>query len=351
MKIKRIITAFLLCVMLISVFSACSEESEAPDGFQVAVCEGDKFRLFVPTQGWSPNTQSGIASALASADPYIAVNTFVADDAGDMDVNAYWEHSEAKLKETLGEGNYTLVSVDDNYKLSNQSAKKVVYTAKTNLYSQETVEYMVLCVLCRYKDEMYVFTYTAPAGEKYNIYLADVEGEDSILFHFRFDVPYSGEGKEYPDDVSAPEGMKIISTDEHPYRFFVPSDWKTNEKTEFSAATAPNDSSNVSLQFHMEPESEMYKEPSVYFEECEANYKKVFESYVKLSDENITMGGKDAKKYTYKIVSGGVEYKQMQAIVSKGGVFYVLTYTALPENFDTHLAEVEKMIAAFEIRG
>lgn len=350
MKITRILAVILLCFMIISTFSACSDDSDAPDGFQLVACEGDRYRLYVPTQGWSANTDSGITSALASTEPYIAVNVFVADDADDMDLDAYFTYSEAKLKKELGEGNYALISTDNNYKLSGQAAKKFVYTAKTSLYSAEVVEYMVMTVLCRYKDEMYVFTYTAPAGEKYDVYYSDVEGEDSILSYFRFDVPYSGEGKVYPEDVETPDGMKIISTDEQPYRFFVPNAWKINTKTEFASASAPEDSSNVSLQFHMEPESEIYKTVDEYFAECEANYKNIFESYEKLSEETVTMDGKETKKYTYTVVSGGIEYKQMQAIVGKGGVFYVLTYTALPENYDSHLADVDRMIAEFEIR-
>ena len=62
------------------------------------------------------------------------------------------------------------------------------------------------------------------------------------------------------------------------------------------------------------------------------------------------MDGVSARKYTYTVVSGGQEYKLVQAIVRKGDMFYCLTYTALPENFDRHLPDVEKMIENFDIR-
>jgi hypothetical protein len=45
-----------------------------------------------------------------------------------------------------------------------------------------------------------------------------------------------------------------------------------------------------------------------------------------------------------------VEYKQLQAIVVKGAVFYTVTYTALPEKFDLHLSDVAKMIENFDVR-
>ena len=350
MKISKILTVILLCAMIISVFSACSDKNDAPDGFQLVASEGDKFRLYVPTQGWTSNTQSGTTGAIFSVDPYIAINVFVADDAGEMDEVSYWSHSEALLKIELGEENYNFVS-GDKITLSGQPARKYVYTAKMSIHGEEVTEYKIMTVLCRYKGEMYVFTYSAPSENHYDLYAEEVEGDGGILDLFKFDVPYSDEGKVYPDDVDVPDGMKIISRDEHPYRFFVPTSWKTNEKTDFSAAyVSQEDSSNVSLQFLMVSEKEMGKSIDDYFAECEERYKKVFSSYERLDSAAITMAGREAKKYTYKIVSGGIEYKQMQAIVEKGGVYYVLTYTSLPENFDSHLGDVDKMIEAFEIR-
>ena len=349
MKITKFLAIILLSLMLIASFSACSDKGDAPDGFQLIACEGDKFRLYVPTQGWAANTDSGSTCALFSIDPYIAINAFVADDAGEMDADAYWAYSEEILKKEHGEG-YAFVSAGKTT-LDGQPAKKVVYTVKTGLHGEAVTEYKIMTVLCLYKNEMYVITYSAPADEHYDLYVSEFEGDGGVLDYFKFDVPYSAEGKEYPEDVTAPEGMKIISTNEHPYRFFVPTSWKINAKTDFAAAYVSNeDTSNVSLQFLMVSEQEMGKSIDEYFVECEERYGKVFSEYERLESADITMSGRAARKYTYRIVSGGVEYKQMQAIVEKGGVYYVLTYTALPNNFDAHLAEIDQMIAAFEIR-
>ena len=87
-----------------------------------------------------------------------------------------------------------------------------------------------------------------------------------------------------------------------------------------------------------------------FFASCEARYAELFNEYELLSDVDIKMDGVAAKKYTYRAVIGGVEYTQMQAIVMRGAVYYVLTYTALPEYFDTHVDDVEKMIECFDIR-
>ena len=354
MKYIKILSAILLCVMLISGLAACAEKSDAPDGFQLVACEGDKFRLYVPTQGWSPNTESGNTGAIFSNNPFIAVNVFVADDAGEMTVEEYWLYSDANFKAEFGEENYEFRGFETTV-LGGQPAKKYVYEANIDLYAagenDEPILYKVMTILCSYKGEMYVFTYMAPAAEHYDMHLEDVEGEGGMLDYFRFDVPYSGEGKVYPDNVATPEGMKLISTDERPYRFFVPENWITNNKADFSAAYySSTDSSNVSLQYLILDSFEMDKTVEEYFAECEERYKKVFASYTLLSTEDITMDGVAAKKYTYTIVSGGVEYKQMQAIVERGSTMYVLTYTALPENFESHLGDVEKMIEHFDVR-
>ena len=87
-----------------------------------------------------------------------------------------------------------------------------------------------------------------------------------------------------------------------------------------------------------------------HWERLAASYKDMFAEFTLISDEAIKMDGVSAHKYTYKVVSGGQEYKLVQAIVRKGDMFYCLTYTALPENFDRHLPDVEKMIESFDIR-
>jgi hypothetical protein len=40
----------------------------------------------------------------------------------------------------------------------------------------------------------------------------------------------------------------------------------------------------------------------------------------------------------------------MQTVFSDGKIFYSLTYTALDENFDTHMADVELILNSFRFR-
>lgn len=340
--------------MLVASFTlaSCAEQSDTPDGYQLIAREGDSFRLYVPTQGWSPNTVGGVTGAFFSLEQNASVNVYVADDAGEMDVDEYWSYCNANFEKELDE--YSYAGKSENVVLGGQPAKKYVYSAKMSIVdggvkSDKTFKF--LTVLCRYDGEMYIFVYSAPE-EYYDMHIEDVEGNadgEGMIPYFKFAEPYVAEGKEYPDDVEVPDGMKLISTDELPYRFFVPENWMVNNGAEFSAAKfSDSDSSNVSLQMYMtDDESQTVDD---YFAELEKRYKEMFASYELESSEDIKMDGSDAKKYVYKIVVGGIEYKQMQAIVVRGAVFYTLTYTALPESFDSHIDDVNKMIESFDIR-
>lgn len=355
MKIIKIFAAILLCVIFVSVFSACAKQTDTPEGYQLVACEGDRFRLYVPTQGWSPNTSAGITSAFFSMNENASVAVHVADDAGEMTVEEYWEKCDRRFADELEK--YNFGGKAENVILGGQPAKKYVYSAEVNLTEYgvtETAMYKFMNVLCRHDGEMYILVYSAPE-EYYDSHIQDVEGDTDgkgIIPYFRFAEPYSsGEEKEYSDKVQAPAGMKLISTDERPYRFFVPENWLVNKRADISAAYfSESDSSNVSAQFHIIDNDRIETTVEEYFSSCEASYKKIYSSYKLDSAEDIKMDGVDAKKYTFTVVIGGVEYKQMQAIVEKGGAFYVLTYTALSENFDSHLGDVEKMIENFDIR-
>jgi hypothetical protein len=62
------------------------------------------------------------------------------------------------------------------------------------------------------------------------------------------------------------------------------------------------------------------------------------------------MDGMPAYRCVYDVTLGGAQYRQLQAIVKKGAMFYVVTYTASPEAFAAHIADVDKMIENFDIR-
>ena len=350
---KMILIACLAALMLITL-AACSQ-SDVPDGYQLVACEGDEFRLYVPTQ-WVVNTTGGATSAYYTSDAEQGVTVTKADDAEGLALEEYWAVCDAKFAAELN--GYTYDGNVNKIIMGGKAAEKRSFTANITRYSDAenanvTKEYVFLHVIVQNNGETYVLIYSEPK-ECAESQIGVVEGSADgvgIIPYFKFDDPYTSEDnkKDYDESITAPEGMKIASTEERPYRFFVPVSWQINNRTDATAAyVSDSDSSNVNVGMYM---TSIYAETVAdHFARLEEGYKATFSSYTLLGDEEITMDGISAHKYTYMVVSGGQEYKIVQAIVRKGDMFYYVTYTALPENFEKHLGDVDKMIANFIIR-
>lgn len=354
---KRTIRAILIIsiatLMLIS-FAACAQ-SDVPEGYQLVACEGDEFRLYVPTQ-WVVNTTSGTTSAYYTSDAEMAITVTKADDADGLTLEEYWAVCNEKYAAELNEYSY-----DGNVKkivMGGKAAEQRSFVAKVTRFNETenknvTLEYKFLQVNVQNNGNTYIFIYSAPKDQfdsQLEVVVGNSNGE-GVIPYFKFAEPYTSEDnrKEYDDSVVAPDGMKLASTDERPYRLFVPTSWKINNRTDATAAyVSDTDSSNVNVGMYMT--SLISETVSDHFKRLEESYKASFSSYELISDEEIKMDGISARKYTYTVVSGGQEYKMIQAIVRKGDMFYYVTYTATAENFEKHLADVRKIIENFDIR-
>ncbi len=348
-KISKILVVLLVLSACVLSFASCSD-SDVPEGYQLVACKGDKFRLYVPTQ-WTPNTDNGVTGAYYSAGENVSVSVYRADDADELSVEEYWEKCLVNLKNDNKDFSYI---GGEKTTLGMKPAQKYIYTA-TKTVGDKTEKYKFMQVMAKNSGEMYVLLYSAPE-RLYDEYVSALDGKDDdagIIKHFAFAEPYEGDEdkeKEYSDKVTPPEGMKLASTDKLPYRFYVPESWIINEKTASAAAyVSESDSSNVSLQMYMMDD---YSPATVeaYFEKCEKTYKETFSSYILESATDVKMDSVAGKKYIYSLTSGGEEYKQLQAIVKKGEVYYTLTYTAKAELFDKHMNDVDRMIETFDIR-
>jgi hypothetical protein len=141
--------------------------------------------------------------------------------------------------------------------------------------------------------------------------------------------------------------MKIASDKNASYRLYVPVSWSCNSENKRSEARVDEDGSNVTLTLY-EPEKSMSVED--YFDLCAEDYAKNLRGYSYIGHADVTVASRSAKSYTYTAEYGGVRYKIMQTVFSDGKIIYSLTYTALEENFDKHISDVERMISAFRFR-
>ena len=362
-RIKAIICLTLVLLMLVPSLVACNKDG-VPDGYQLIACEGDKFRLYVPT-AWISNTESGITGAYSTVDENASVCVYLLDADKEISLADYWSQCEKNYADSFE--NFTVTAKDEKYSLGGAKAICIEFslTKKVtpddipeNVEKTEKVKYKYLQVISRFDGDMYTLIFGAPE-EIYDKHIATVKGEDSdgefagIIPYFEFtrDPYYTDKEKKFSHKVEAPEGMKLVSTDERPYRFFVPEAWQADYRSALSAAYySEDDKSNVSLQGHMLGVDNMAIED--YWKQSEDKYRSLYgDNYALISEDGtLKMGGEKSVRYTYTVKNGENEYKIMQSICVKGAMAYVFTYTSTPDNFDSHIEDVNKMLDAFFIR-
>ena len=88
-----------------------------------------------------------------------------------------------------------------------------------------------------------------------------------------------------------------------------------------------------------------------YFTLCEEEFRTTLPSYERISGPaERTVGGRVAYTYVYRTVADGVEFCIMQTLFAYNEMIYSFTYTALAENYDMHMEDVEAMLSAFAFR-
>lgn len=148
-------------------------------------------------------------------------------------------------------------------------------------------------------------------------------------------------------DASVPEGMQIASDEGVAYTLFVPSSWILTESSGiYGAYYSSSDRSSVTVSSFY-PESDMASIDD-YWSTCKASYEETYKDFNALTEAEQTIwGDKAALKYVFTADIDTVSYKFMQMIAVHNNMFYTLTYTSTPENYDSHFEDVDKMITEF----
>jgi hypothetical protein len=366
MRIFRYAAAVLAVLLLLVSLPACSGESEIPSGYQYATCAGEYFRFFVPTQ-WTVNTGSGISGAYITIDTAVSMQQVDFDagqsgtDSGD-DTASDAEDSTGTLEDfqqayireigemhDYAETDTPIATTVDDYR-----AILLRYTARV-----AGTLYKFRQVLCKVEGRFYVYSYSAPT-DKYDTY-ADIAEEIQEEIRF-YHTPYEDGAatREIPDDVSAPDGMKLVSTDAVAYRFYVPVSWETDMENSANLVymtEADGSKSNVTMIGYM-PEDDGFSIDD-YWDMCVKQYEDALPDFTVLSaaedgdagGESGKIGDRVAKLYTYTYTMGGYTYKVRQAVCTYSTMVYTMTYTALEQNFDSHLEDVNAMQEALVFRS
>ena len=396
MRILRFSAVLLLLAMLCGTMIACSDQ-RTPTGMQDVTVAGQDYMLFVPLT-WVSNSRSGVSGAyyttsdhsekgeeLASHAKYWTITAQkVADDAADLD--AYWAKLSAYYAEAYEEFTvipYKAATADkaeqvyrqtslhvDDAERSLCAARVYEFTAKVkefaptqDLTEQESMTFVrKYCqVISRAKDGsgFYVITYSA-RQEDYATFIDSFVhelSEGTVVGEFLILTDKSATPElELFEDPDTADDMIPASTNEMPYRFYVPETWRVSSTSEYPAALAPQGSANVTVTMYT-PSNVALSVDDYWQGYCLPEYEAVFDEFT--VSEQVTEGTigvekdtKNAKTYTFEGSIGGKTYQYKQTVIVHSSLIYCITYTALASDgsFAQYEADYQAMLDSFTFR-
>ena len=396
MKLMRLTALALLLALLPCVLISCSDD-RTPTGMQDVTCAGEDFILYVPLT-WTSNSRSGISGAyyttsdhsekgeaLANHAKYWTVTAQkVTDDAADMD--AYWAKLSAYYAQSYEEFTlipYKAATADKAEQLYRQTTLDIdgddtgMSAARVYEFTARVKEFAPTEEL----DEQGGMSFTrkycqvisrAPDGSGYYVLTYSAREEDYATFidAFIHDLPEGtvvGEfvilaGKsestapELFSDPDTADNMIPASTNQMPYRFYVPSTWSVGTTTEYPAAFAPNGTTNVTVTMYV-PSNEQLSVDEYWQGYCLPEYEAVFDALtVSETVVEATIGvekdTKNAKTYTFEGTIGGKTYQYKQTVIVHSSLIYCITYTARASDgsFAQYQNDYQAMLDSFIFR-
>lgn len=332
--LKKIIAIALVAVICI-LATGCGK-GDVPKDMKISSLEGEPFILYVP-DAWVENFKSGISGAYYISNRTIMVSAryeTVADTS--VTVDEYIENYATKLSSSVKD--FVMASLDASV-LGGKDARDMKYT----MSREDGVSLTCRMICVRHGEDIISLNFYCET----ELYEANSEQFKQIV-----DVFTLAEKKVINDNVTdkkTPEGMKIASGDNIEYRLYVPTSWICDSGSGRSEAYYPKSSKpNVTVTSFTDSKATT---PEGYFAELEKEYSTKLSGFELLeTSEKKTVGGRDAISYTYRAEYGGVEFRIMQTVLIYLDNAYSITYTALDEDFDEHLSDVEKILESFTFR-
>lgn len=340
--IRTLCLLLLVLTLALSLVACRDTDEDLPENMQYATVEGAYYRLFAPID-WNLMTEMGISGAYASAQNRAIIFAHEYDNADALDAKAYAEHYMAtEIAAAYPDEGLTFATSDTV--LDGKAAVMIEYSATRDLITYRTRE-----LVCVVGDRAYVLTYAA----QFDLFEGYLPVYDSVAASFLFkDEPYAPEKPVHTvdTDADAPAGMKLASNDDVAYRFYVPEGWVLDTALPTSSVYfSEDDRSNVNVTVYMPEVDRMSAEE--YWALCEAEYARAMDDYTLVSTTATTLDTRPANTYIYTATVDGTAFRFAQTVASYRGMVYTVTYTALPEVFDTHMTDYERMLAAFDFRG
>jgi len=394
MRITKYIAALLLLALIGGMLVAC-DGGEVPTGMHDVTAPGEDYVLYVP-MSWISNSRSGVSGAyytttdrsevgsdLANHAKYWLITADKVEDSAES-IDAYWEKLSAYYTSTWSdfkviphkeatedkpEQLYRATALDIYGQDAGVCAAQVyTFTATVKEFaptedreSQGAMQFVrKYCqVIAMYQGEFFVLTYSA-REEDYDTFIesfiADLPDETVVgEFVIKQEKASIKQAKLFKDPDTS-DHMLPASTNEMPYRFYIPDTWTLGQTTEYPSATAPDGSTNVTVTIYV-PSNDYISVDKYWEGYCLPEYEAVFDSF-ELSGE-VTEGTvgveketKNAKTYTFRASVGSQSYRYAQTVIVHASLVYVITYTAKEADggFDQYMNDYLAMLAQFTFR-
>ncbi len=323
----------LTAVLLVCTMASCSQKNtDVPDGMKIATCEGEVFRIYIP-DAWTSTVDAGISGGYALSS--VRSNVSMASYESELDAAEFLVEITSDFGVKYED--FTLVE-EGSGAIGEKGASSAIYT-----FTDGGASLKILLMAAKGEGVCYLYTYVADVS-LYDRYL---DTATDIASKVKFDVPYVNDSRN-DMSVKAPEGMKQASSDDKPYTLFVPDYWVVKSGN-ITAAYVESDKANVSVMEYSPDASVITIDQ--YFEMCKTEYAKYMTEFtVKSESVESKLGKRLAYVYEFDGTVDGVRYSYFQAIAVGGSKLCILTYTATPETYELHRADVERMMSSFEFK-
>ena len=350
---KRIIATLMALITLLGVLTmtSCGNKDGAPKGMQLVKGGDDVGYKFFGPEEWVISNYGDIGCTYVSKIDMSSM-TFVETEKPTGTVAEYFESEKIKFPYEI------TVSVNgDACNFGNAySASKYIYT-----YTYKELSYTCMQIFVTHGERFFIFTYTASNAKRnggdlsyYEYYLEKVQATIEALQIT--DKTATSATPEYETDA---DGYKLISDkDLAGFRMYVPASFNVDHSSALVSATHQDGSNvNMSRTTYTEVSSQAYwearrKNIEAYADKVTNENGELVSTLIQIGDEPTQLKLADTRwalAYEYTYEYEGVKSHVYQVhIVQSATDGYVFTYIAKEENYQTHLAEVEKVLNKIE---
>lgn len=359
-KMKKTIAIMLITMLAIFALSACaSDEIEVPDGLQIVkVSEADGYQFFGP-EGWVIANDGRICASYVSAINNTSIS-LAKVTAPTGTVQEYFNAEKSKFAYPI-----SVVEEGDTTFGNAESAYYYIYTFK-----YEERDFATMQIFVKNAGDFYIFTYNSygdPASEdsEYQTYLKQVR---PAIDAFKFTEKSEG-AKEDKEEVTDADGY-ILSSDKAlcGFELYLPRECEVVQSTALVSAKF-SDKANINITkasstgvFIIDYLKTRKSQLEALFGEV-TDIKLELEKLPELTEENkdvfdgfdveptanpdIKFGNLSKTQtivYEYSYVHLGVTYRVYQILGVNSYNGYVLTYTAVADEYEGHLSALKTIL-------